>query len=110
MSVLVLIDDLMFKSQVREVGVAQSVDLIFIRKGEPIVPMESVRTILLDLHLRSRDPFSAISELQNNFPGARLIGFFSHVDEVTAARAREMGVEEVLPRSLFVKKLPQLLT
>jgi hypothetical protein len=36
-------------------------------------------------------------------------GFFSHVDHATRDAALAAGVDEVLPRSAFVSRLPALL-
>jgi hypothetical protein len=40
---------------------------------------------------------------------ARLVGFASHVDDDRLAAARAAGFDEVLPRSVFFRRLPQLL-
>jgi hypothetical protein len=40
----------------------------------------------------------------------RTIGFGSHVDQELLARARAAGCQEVLPRSKFFARLPELLT
>ena len=36
-------------------------------------------------------------------------GFVSHVDSETIRRAREAGIDQVMPRSQFVQALPELL-
>ena len=41
--------------------------------------------------------------------GARLIGFGPHVDSALHRRAAEAGYTEVLARSVFFKRLPELL-
>jgi hypothetical protein len=41
--------------------------------------------------------------------GARTIGFGSHVDRDTLAAARTAGVGEVMARSEFFRRLPELL-
>ena len=41
--------------------------------------------------------------------GVRTIGFGSHVDEALLAAARAAGCQEVLPRSRFFARLPDLL-
>ena len=40
----------------------------------------------------------------------RITGFYSHVDGETRRRALAAGVDEAMPRSAFVTKLPELLT
>jgi hypothetical protein len=39
---------------------------------------------------------------------ARTVGFCPHVDDELAARAREAGCDEVLARSVFFRRLPDL--
>ncbi len=39
----------------------------------------------------------------------RVVSFFSHVHEDTAEKAQQHGLGEVLPRSRFVRVLPELL-
>lgn len=43
-------------------------------------------------------------------PGVRLIGFGPHVDSEAQADATSAGYHEVLPRSLFFRRLPEILT
>ena len=39
----------------------------------------------------------------------RLIGFASHVDDDRLVAARQAGFDEALPRSVFFRRLPELL-
>ena len=41
--------------------------------------------------------------LRESVPGARIIGFGSHVDEIGAEQARGDGADVVLPRSRFFR-------
>ena len=41
--------------------------------------------------------------------GGSVTGFVSHVDSETIRRAREAGIDHVMPRSQFVQALPDLL-
>ncbi len=41
--------------------------------------------------------------------GARTVGFGPHVDDDALVRARSLGAEEALPRSLFFRRLPDLM-
>jgi hypothetical protein len=42
--------------------------------------------------------------------GVRCVGFFSHVYTERAAEAEQLGLGEPMPRSRFIKVLPELLT
>jgi hypothetical protein len=41
--------------------------------------------------------------------GPRVIGFGSHVDVASAQAAEAAGYDEVLPRSVFFRRLPEIL-
>lgn len=41
--------------------------------------------------------------------GARVIGFYPHVDKALRQAAEGAGIERVYPRSRFLRELPQLL-
>jgi hypothetical protein len=41
--------------------------------------------------------------------GRDVVGFVSHVDAATIARARAAGIDRIMPRSRFVEALPELL-
>jgi hypothetical protein len=41
--------------------------------------------------------------------GGEVVGFVSHVDVETVNRARAAGIDQVLARSAFVERLPDLL-
>jgi DNA-binding NarL/FixJ family response regulator len=42
-------------------------------------------------------------------PGARIVAFGSHVDRETLEAARAAGADEAWPRSLFVRRLDELM-
>ncbi len=50
-----------------------------------------------------------VLEVLGELGGVRTVGFGSHVDEELLAAARAAGCKEVLPRSRFFARLPDLL-
>jgi DNA-binding NarL/FixJ family response regulator len=50
------------------------------------------------------------STLRRAAPVARLIAFGSHVDEVMLESARRAGIDDVLPRSVFFRRIGELLS
>lgn len=42
--------------------------------------------------------------------GVRVVGFGSHVDADRLAAAEALGYDEVLPRSVFFRRLPEILS
>ena len=71
------------------------------RAGEPATGL------LVDLELgeAARD---LIREAKAHQPGTIVIGFGAHVEKETLEAARSAGADEVMPRSRFTQKLPDL--
>lgn len=97
--ILLMVDDLLFSTQIREVALA---------RGREITkdPKATYNLAIIDLNAKKFDPFEAISQVKK---GVEVITFFSHVDAHLAQRAKEMHVSQVLPRSKFVTLLPIIL-
>jgi chemosensory pili system protein ChpA (sensor histidine kinase/response regulator) len=68
-------------------------------------------TLIVDLHLRRYDPFALVRNLRadERFRGLQIIGFFSHVQTELQRRAMEAGFDLVLARSVFTRRLPEIL-
>ena len=68
--------------------------------------------IILDLHDTRLDPFALAARLKSDeqLRAVPLVGFFSHVETELQRRAKDAGVEHVLPRSVFTKRLPEILS
>jgi len=66
--------------------------------------------VLVDLD-RCPDPadFAPDPAGPDGHTGSHVIGFGSHVDVDGQQRARELGFHEVVPRSVFFRRLPSLL-
>lgn len=104
---LMLTDDLIFFSRVA--GVARSLGLVVrqARTQEELLRLADTDRpggILLDLHNETLDLASLLGGLGESRP--RLVGYGSHVDAARLHAARQAGVDVVMPRSLFVEKLP----
>lgn len=63
----------------------------------------SATLVIVDLD-RTDDPARFVEA------SAHTIGYGSHVEEAALAAARAAGFDEVLPRSVFWRRLPELLT
>jgi hypothetical protein len=107
--------DLFFITKVREVAVHTGTELTVVKNPkalEGVVIGEPANTVvMIDLE----KPGVGLEEIVGHFAaavrsGARCIGFFSHVHEETALQAKKVGIERVIPRSQFVKVLPELLS
>ena len=110
--ILGLMHDLFFRSKVDAVSHALGIDVVYAgsldeakaRCAEAVPAM-----IFVDL----ADPiFPAVETagaMRAAAPGARLIGFASHVDLKALGAAREAGFEMTISRSEFTQRLPELL-
>jgi CheY-like chemotaxis protein len=112
--ILAAVDDLMFKVKIletaRQVGVrvataSTAADALARARAE------KPALIILDLHSGPCAPTEVLKALKAD-PDLRAIptlGYFSHVEAEVGQRALEAGCDEVLPRSAFSARLPDLL-
>ncbi len=113
-TVLVVVDDLFFSSKIGET----------IRQlgGEPRFAAEAseipddpdcgrLAAIIVDLDLARTDPVELIAHLKNSEAtgGIPMMAYGRHTRPEAFARAREAGCERAVPRSEFVKRLPEFI-
>ena len=113
--VLAAVADLMFSSKIRAAASAAGTDLEFARTSGDVLDRARERgpgLVLFDLNAGpSLDPIGTIARFKADarLQGIRLVGFVSHVQSDVIAAARAAGIDEVLARSAFVARLPELL-
>lgn len=110
--VLVLVRDLMFSSRISATARAAGVDVAIFRDPTQLAATPG-RRLIVDLNLPGAIEAAAAwmrsPAGRGSAPGG-VVGFVSHVDAETIARARAAGIDRVLPRSRFVETLAELLT
>ncbi|HLY61519.1 MAG TPA: response regulator [Terriglobia bacterium] len=111
--ILTLVDDLIFLAKIQQT--AKQVGVI-LESVEPSSVKEratasSAHSIILDLNHRSGAALKVARAIKGDpaTSHVRVMGFLSHVQTDLAAAAREAGCDDVLARSTFAQKLPQLL-
>src|SRR5690242_3469352 len=112
--VLCVVDDLMFSVKISTTAKARGVEIYFERKADQV--LDSIREkqpslVIFDLDGTRLRPIEAIAALKAD-PALRSIptlGYVSHVQAATIAAARQAGIDEVLARSTFSERLPDLL-
>jgi len=104
--VLVLVRDLMFAGRIGATARALNVAVRMIR--EPSALTASAEGQLLIVDLNQPGALEAAVGWKEASSG-EIVGFVSHVDSETIARARAAGMDRILPRSQFVNILPELL-
>src|SRR5690349_14550979 len=103
--VLVLVRDLMFSSRIGAAARAANAPVSMLRDPAALAQAAG-RRLIVDLN--QPGALEAAIEWKRATAG-EVVGFVSHVDADTIARARAGGIDRVLPRSQFVQVLPDLL-
>jgi CheY-like chemotaxis protein len=112
--VLAAVDDLFFAAKIRAVAEHVGVEVHFVKSVDATLEdagRESPSLIIADLHSQKCDPFALAEALKKDeqLRAVPLIGFFSHVQTALQEQAEHAGFDRVMPRSLFTKRLPEIL-
>lgn len=107
--ILALVDDLLFRSKIREVARRAGVAVVFPRNASEVLETarDNPSLAVVDLHAEKLDPLGSLAALRAE--GIPTIGFFAHVQTDVAQAALEAGATEVMPRSVFAARLPEIL-
>ena len=111
--VIVVVDDMFFASKIRATAEALGVEVSFPRSKEALVEKAgAARLILVDLHNQKIDPIALAKELKadEQLRAIPVVGFFSHVETEVQRNALAAGFDRVLPRSVFARDLPRILS
>jgi PleD family two-component response regulator len=112
--VLALLDDLMFTSKIKATAGQLGVPVVFARSAESaLTQMRSTppSLVILDLNNTRIDPLGTVQSMKADaaLSGIPTVGFASHVHVDVIEAARQAGVTEVMARSAFTQKLPEIL-
>lgn len=113
-TVIALVDDLFFAAKIKETARQVGVPLDTVSREDVLrkaVAAGTVSGVIVDLNCGSLDAVQVIRSLKSEPPGdlPPLVGFLQHVQTDLFRRAEEAGLDRIMPRSEFVKELPQLL-
>src|SRR5688500_13813215 len=103
--ILVLVRDLVFSSRITATARAEGAAVKVVRDAGKL-PGETGKRLIVDLNEDGAIEAAVAWKASSN---GEVIGFVSHVDSATIARARDAGIDRVMRRSRFVEELPQLL-
>ena len=109
---LALIRDLFFRAKIDAVAAAVGAEVEYARSLDALGSRSAgvnPSLILADLSDSAFPPLETMNAIRAAAPGARTIGFASHVDVKTLKAARDAGFGQVLSRSEFTALLPELL-
>ena len=115
MTVLAAVDDFLFRSKIRAVAKHVGAEITFAQTSDEILARArelQPGLAIIDLNSPKADPIATIAKLKGDpaTRGVPTIGFASHVHVDLIAAARRAGADEVMPRSAFAAKLPDILS
>jgi PleD family two-component response regulator len=104
----------MFTSKIKTAAGQLGVTVVFARSSAgALTEMRKNRPelVILDLNNTRTDPLGTVSAMKADPVLADIptVGFVSHVDTDVIAAARDAGVGDVMARSAFTMRLPELL-
>jgi CheY-like chemotaxis protein len=117
MPVIAVVTDLIFSTKITGTAKALGATVLVARSLEKLGEHLSATTadahqpplVIIDLNASGLDALEAVRTAKSHPAKPPVIAFLSHVQVDLAAQARQAGADEVLPRSAFVARLPELL-
>ena len=112
--ILAILDDLLFTSKIRSAATQAGVPVTFARGAAAALDQmraSAPSLVILDLNNPRTDPLGTLAAMRADPVLAAIptVGYVSHVDTATIDAAREAGISEVLARSAFTTRLPEIL-
>ena len=112
--IIAAVDDLFFAARIRGTAEQLGIRADFPKSADAIFEESKRDTpalLIVDLHARLCDPFALAESFKQEaqLRGIPIVGFFSHVQTELLQRARQAGMDYVMPRSAFTRKLPEIL-
>src|SRR5688500_15502663 len=112
--ILVVVEDLMFRSKISTTAKALGVAIAAATTADAAITLArelKPALIVLDLDRARVQPFEVLRRLRDDPELAALptLGFVSHVHADAIREARALGIGEVLARSAFAATLPDIL-
>lgn len=105
--------DLFLQSRISEVAKSRGFDARFVKDERELI--EAARTVgprlvVLDLSADEYDAFSCARTLRALFPLLGILGFFPHVRTELRTRAKDSGIDYIVPNSSLLKNLKSVLS
>jgi CheY-like chemotaxis protein len=112
--ILAVLDDLLFTSKVRATAASLGVPVAFARSSQGALDemrRQAPRLVIFDLNNPRTDPLGTVAAMRADeaLAGIPTVGYASHVQTEVIEAARKAGVGEVLARSAFTQRLPEIL-
>ena len=112
--ILAILDDLLFTSKIRSTAKQIGATLSVARSPDAALAEMRANTpslVIFDLNNPRTDPLGIVASMKGDpaLAGIHTVGFVSHVQTDLIDAARKAGVDQVMARSMFAERLPQIL-
>ena len=112
--VIAAVDELFFAAKIRGTAAQLGVVVKFPKSLDELTEEAwkgETAAVILDLEAHRLDPFMAAEKLKadERTRALPLIGFYAHVRTDLHERAKQVGIDQILPRSAFNQRLLELL-
>jgi CheY-like chemotaxis protein len=112
--IIAAVGDLFFAARIRGTAEQAGAEASFPKSADALLTSareEPPALFVFDLQAQNFDVCELARTLKadERLRGVPLVGFFSHVETELQRRAQEAGFDAVMPRSLFTRRLPEIL-
>lgn len=101
--------DLMFRSRVQAEARAAGLRMAFASSPGQLSEKLATTISLALVDMDVPDASAAIQRVAEQQPDAQIVAYYAHVRDDLRQAAIDAGADEILPRSRFVSRLPELL-
>lgn len=112
-TIWVLVDDLFFSARIRTTAASLGRELVLIVSPATLADRspEGVSMLILDLNARTFNALAFLRSVKSDprFSTIPVVGYFSHVGKEIRREAEQLGIDRLLTKSEFTKRLPELL-
>jgi CheY-like chemotaxis protein len=110
MAAVALVSDLLFESKITATARALGATVVVVRAVEAATAkLGGASGLVVDLNSDGGDALALIRTARAKQPELSIVAFVSHIQVDLARAARAAGADEVLARSAFVQRLPEIL-
>jgi CheY-like chemotaxis protein len=112
--ILAVVDDLMFTSKIKTTAGHLGVPVAFAKSSAAALEQmrkDTPSLVIFDLNSARTDPLGTVAAMRRDPALASIptVGFVSHVQTELIEAARQAGVGDVMARSAFTARLPEIL-
>ena len=108
--IIALVSDLIFESKIAATAKQVGVPVLIERRPEAVLDsLSEARGLIVDMSVSTGSALQLVRDAKAARPQRPVIAFLAHVEVELAKQTRAAGADEVLPRSEFTARLPEIL-